>query len=72
MPLKCLGFKTPLRFLPNAAVSHLPVESGMNGFDESEFFASVMTELELFSKTGITLDEESAIAAFFRDGAYNL
>jgi hypothetical protein len=26
--VKCLGFKTPPRFLPNVAVLHLPVESG--------------------------------------------
>jgi IS30 family transposase len=29
MPMKCLGYKPLLRFLPNAAVLHLPVESGL-------------------------------------------
>ncbi|MDR2178139.1 MAG: hypothetical protein LBP20_08905 [Treponema sp.] len=27
-PMKCLGFNPPLRFLPNAALLRLPVESG--------------------------------------------
>jgi hypothetical protein len=36
--MKCLGYKTPLGFLPNAAVLHLPVESRGGRYENDIFY----------------------------------
>ena len=57
------------RFLldTNAAINYLNDRISLPEVDGAEFFISVITELELFSKPAITPDEEAKIAAFIAD-----
>jgi predicted nucleic acid-binding protein len=51
----------------NAAINFLNDRISLSGFDDVEFFVSVITELELFAKPAMTPEEEAKIAAFLND-----
>jgi predicted nucleic acid-binding protein len=51
----------------NVVINHLNGRVTLPNEGGIEFFISVITELELFSKSAITLDEESKISAFLND-----
>jgi predicted nucleic acid-binding protein len=51
----------------NTVINHLNGKITLPHEGDVEFFISVITELELFSKPAITPDEESKISAFLND-----
>jgi predicted nucleic acid-binding protein len=51
----------------NAAINYLNDRISLTDFSDAEFFVSVITELELFSKPSITPGEEAMISEFLKD-----
>jgi predicted nucleic acid-binding protein len=51
----------------NTVINYLNDNSALPHDGDTEFFISVITELELFSKPNITPDEESIILQFIND-----
>jgi predicted nucleic acid-binding protein len=51
----------------NAAINYLNDRISLADFSDAEFFVSVITELELFSKPSITSGEEAMISEFLKD-----
>jgi predicted nucleic acid-binding protein len=53
-----------------AVINYLNHRITLEGLDEAELFVSVITELELFSKPGITSGEEETIRSFLSENAF--
>jgi predicted nucleic acid-binding protein len=51
----------------NVVINYLNNRINLSGFDDAELFISVITELELFAKPAMTLEEEIKISAFLND-----
>jgi predicted nucleic acid-binding protein len=51
----------------NAAINYLNNRITLSGFDEAEFFISVITELELFAKSAMPPEEETKITRFLEE-----